>query len=167
MQLLAVGDVPVLNLRHAMELAEACDGCLDPLVAKITSWCTKGHIWKRSFLSSIDIFGVNVKFWFEDWNGHLIIQMLSLVKFHVNINIVVYIICIPVFNFQYIYMIYIYIYMYMYDTYIYTRTHFILFTNPSPNSICRPYLRFNLQQNQVLILRSAEARKATAEVLQK
>lgn len=66
MQLLAVGDVPVLNLRHAMELAEACDGCLDPLVAKITSWCTKGHIWKRSFLLSIDIFGVNVKFWCED-----------------------------------------------------------------------------------------------------
>ncbi|CAL1169670.1 unnamed protein product [Cladocopium goreaui] len=30
-----------------------------------------------------------------------------------------------------------------------------------------PYLRFNLQQNQVLILRAAEARKATAEILVK
>jgi hypothetical protein len=26
MQLIAVGDVPVLNLRHAMELTEACEG---------------------------------------------------------------------------------------------------------------------------------------------
>ena len=26
MQLVAVGDVPVLNLRHAMELTEACEG---------------------------------------------------------------------------------------------------------------------------------------------
>ena len=31
MQLIAVGDVPVLNLRHAMELTEACEG---PLGAK-------------------------------------------------------------------------------------------------------------------------------------
>ncbi|CAJ1457955.1 unnamed protein product [Effrenium voratum] len=30
-----------------------------------------------------------------------------------------------------------------------------------------PYLRFNLQQNQVLILRAEEARKATPEVLEK
>ena len=34
MQLIAVGDVPVLNLRHAMELTEACEG---PLGAKSMS----------------------------------------------------------------------------------------------------------------------------------
>lgn len=42
MQLLAVGDVPVLNLRHAMELTEACEGPLACFLAVQGSeffWC--------------------------------------------------------------------------------------------------------------------------------
>jgi len=49
MQLLAVGDVPVLNLRHAMELAEACDGCLDPYSGKDHIVVYKGAYLEKVF----------------------------------------------------------------------------------------------------------------------